>query len=530
VVQEERNAVFALHLAADRHDPDLARGAADALHTAALRELAEAVAAACDPRNSCGAPFAAINSGDIGDDLTRAAAVALCIAHVKRAWACFDTAALELASQRLTELGSGGVDAAASVHCRAALEFAAEAAGRGNVTRFDSLIRDARALGLAGCVVNLCSLRALVALQRDDVTTAVQDARQASRMARTEGILWSEVMANTVLARVRRATARPHLAMRIVSALERVAPPSFRDRVYWERALAGGELQPTSVEESLASATLGRLLLAARSGSRSAFAAAERDLGSQVSGFALWGREARLLAEALDANRVPADMAQELGSWCRGDALTPPLGLHGVAAADVDGGEHSVAIVVGLRGDLPRRVLAPGLPLFDGSDELWVAPRTTRPGRVETGVAVLALSAELALPEVDFFQSVYGFRFAPGAHQGPLKVLVHRMRELLSAAATLERRDGVLWLEPKRPFAVWDTRCSFSLNDRILKHLGALGRRTAQQLSDELGLPLRTAQLALRELVEDGACLAHRAGRTVEYIVEDTTFSEPTRY
>jgi hypothetical protein len=40
---------------------------------------------------------------------------------------------------------------------------------------------------------------------------------------------------------------------------------------------------------------------------------------------------------------------------------------------------------------------------------------------------------------------------------------------------------------------------------------------------------LRAAQGALKELSSAGACQLRRDGRTVEYVVEDTVFSEPTQ-
>jgi hypothetical protein len=41
-------------------------------------------------------------------------------------------------------------------------------------------------------------------------------------------------------------------------------------------------------------------------------------------------------------------------------------------------------------------------------------------------------------------------------------------------------------------------------------------------------MPLRTVQSLLRELVDQGACTSERSARSVKYVVEDTTFKEPT--
>ena len=44
-----------------------------------------------------------------------------------------------------------------------------------------------------------------------------------------------------------------------------------------------------------------------------------------------------------------------------------------------------------------------------------------------------------------------------------------------------------------------------------------------------LGVPLRTVQVSLSRLIEDGSCTSEKVGRHVVYAVEDTTFQEPTR-
>ena len=43
-------------------------------------------------------------------------------------------------------------------------------------------------------------------------------------------------------------------------------------------------------------------------------------------------------------------------------------------------------------------------------------------------------------------------------------------------------------------------------------------------------MPLRTVQATLRQLANEGVCRVERSGRNVEYVVEDTTFREPTAW
>ena len=39
---------------------------------------------------------------------------------------------------------------------------------------------------------------------------------------------------------------------------------------------------------------------------------------------------------------------------------------------------------------------------------------------------------------------------------------------------------------------------------------------------------MRSTQNALEELLDDGACERQKVGRKVQYVLEDTTYSEPT--
>ena len=75
-----------------------------------------------------------------------------------------------------------------------------------------------------------------------------------------------------------------------------------------------------------------------------------------------------------------------------------------------------------------------------------------------------------------------------------------------------------------------DPRCTQALEDLMLHLFARQGGGTAKGAASELNVPLRTAQLALKQLVDEGAVLVARKGRKVTYSVEDSTFSEPTAH
>jgi DNA-binding transcriptional ArsR family regulator len=103
------------------------------------------------------------------------------------------------------------------------------------------------------------------------------------------------------------------------------------------------------------------------------------------------------------------------------------------------------------------------------------------------------------------------------------------MRGALGEAAEIIRDDGRVAIVVRRPLAVEDPRCQEPLADRVLDRLAASnGRATAKELTAALRVPLRTVQRALGQLVDEGACHAEPDGRKTEYVVEDTTFNEPS--
>ncbi len=145
-------------------------------------------------------------------------------------------------------------------------------------------------------------------------------------------------------------------------------------------------------------------------------------------------------------------------------------------------------------------------------------------------MAALALAGPEGLPDSGLFEKAYEFEFVSSLHAGILDVLVHRMRARLEGAATVHRNSGRLRLEPHGILVLPDPRCVEHVEDRLLRVIARHGGVTTRQAAQELDVSVRTAQLALRRLLESGDCVLNRDGRRVEYLVEDTTFTEPTRY
>jgi Fic family protein len=124
---------------------------------------------------------------------------------------------------------------------------------------------------------------------------------------------------------------------------------------------------------------------------------------------------------------------------------------------------------------------------------------------------------------------VYGFQHAPDVHRGIFDVLLHRARARVRGLAEIEREGDRLRLKGKQPFLVPDPRSVQPLEEFMLRLVARSGGASAKEAAEALNVPLRTVHRALQRLVSEGACQRARAGRTVVYRIEDTTFQEPTR-
>ena len=400
----------------------------------------------------------------------------------------------------------------------------------------------------ASLVIDATLLRSLAALTSGDLDESTALARRASRMARTEGLRAERFLASILLARVRRKAGRPHLATRILAATAPLAPGIWQGWIRWERLFAGRRAGTwTRSEDTARVAALtgawpdgpatraSRLLVewlhAASKGLREMFDEKRDALAQEVSVFAEILREQQELAAALDPAADPIGVPEDIRAWASGVEDETPSGLHGIVGPPDGPADSTVASVVVSPGMPPRRVLRVATPLLAERGEIIRLERTRlRRGRVDTACAALALAGEDGLIDSDLFEKAYEFEFVPSLHAGILDVLVHRMRARLEGAATVHRKDGRLRLEPHGNLVLPDPRCVEHVEERLLRVIARHGGVTTRQAADELDVSVRTAQLALRRLLASGDCVLNRDGRRVQYLVEDTTFSEPTRF
>jgi hypothetical protein len=368
--------------------------------------------------------------------------------------------------------------------------------------------------------VDAATLRALSFLELGRGAEATDVARRASRMARTEQLLVQEYLANLALARVRRYAGRAHLAARIASALDQVAPLPWRSWLRWELSMAGQRV--ASAGDETPGALLTGALDAAERGDVDAFVARAGQCGEAAAGFVFIQREANALFALADPHR-PVDDPVEVAAFARGATPEPPFGVR-----DRNVGATTAALVLAAPGRAPRRVLRTGVPLL--GDEAWTPPEgNQKDARTHTLIAVVALAGEAGIDEGEAFRAVYGFEMVPVKHDGVFRTLRHRAKATLGDGASLERVDGRLSLVPSLPLLCPDPRTQLPTAERILALLAAgHGRVTAKQIAETLSIAVRSAQAALGELVDEGACVAERVGRRVENGVEDTTFYEPS--
>ncbi|MAT28765.1 MAG: hypothetical protein CMN31_25940 [Sandaracinus sp.] len=397
----------------------------------------------------------------------------------------------------------------------------------------------------ASMVIDATLMRAMAALTSRDAEEAKALSRRASRMARTEGLRAERFLASIVLARVRRRAGRPHLATRILSAIAPIAPGLWQGWLRWERILAGWrprkDTKPAEVEQALldapdkpatrAARALLRWLAASSDGDREGFEAGRDGARAEAARFVDMAQEAAALAAALDPALDPDDCPEDVREWALGAVDETPAGLHGIVGPPDGPADSTIAHVVCQPGRRPRRLLRVATPLLAAEGEIVRLQRTRlRRGRVDTAVAALALAGEEGLADSALFEKAYEFEFVSALHAGILDVLVHRMRARLEGAATVHRKSGTMCLEPHGVLVLPDPRCVEHVEDRLLRVIARHGGITTRQAAQELDVSVRTAQLALRRLLASGDCVLNRDGRRVQYLVEDTTFTEPTRY
>jgi len=464
-----------------------------------------------------------------------------------RRWACAALGDLERAA--LIAFDRPGLERSRALHQRLLGDETSLGLRRaeGWLLLMDGSVQDLDALGRqlfteassardASAVIDATSLRALAALANDKLEEATALSRRASRMARTEGLRPERYLASILLARVRRRAGRPHLSTRILSAISPIAPRVWQGWIAWERVLSGFRPEASEGRRAVtvserASDELVALLDHAASGDVAAFDKSATRIDKVTAGFAPMAREGRVLVATLDPRLSPDDCPEVTRAWCRGDASETPLGLGGLVGPPDGPADSTIASVLTGPDRTPRRILRIALPLLEREGEVLRLSRTRlRRGRVDTAVAALALAGAEGLRDEDLFLKAYEFAFQPSIHAGILDVLVHRMRARLDGAATVHRDAGFLRLAPHGLVALSDPRCVEHVEDRLVRLIATLGSVTTRRAARELDVSVRTAQLALRRLLESRDCVQSRDGRRVHYSVEDTTFTEPTRF
>jgi hypothetical protein len=377
----------------------------------------------------------------------------------------------------------------------------------GDVGELESIERDAAATGKAALVLDAASLRALCLARQGRPEDALEHARRASRMARTEALPQQEYLANIVLARVRRLAGQSYLSARILGALRSFAPAPWHGWIDWELLMATG--QAPSGEDTRVAALAA--LLAGRA-------------DVQTVGWALFDEDLARLRAAMGLSAAP-DAA--IDGWCAGEGDRPPYGLSGVATGS--GGvreDGSIACVVCEPNEPARRMIMLGRAHRDEAiAELPGASRSF--ARTDALIAALALHGD-AMPIDSLFKAVWGFKFSPSVHQAVFDTALHRARARLGAHGTIDRTNDEVAVSIPGPLIVPDPRCVSPAEERVLLFVARHGSASAQAASKALDIPLRTAQASLSSLVKDGACHRHKRGRQVAYSVEDTTFQEPT--
>jgi hypothetical protein len=395
------------------------------------------------------------------------------------------------------------------------------------------LFREAGRLAMNGLAVEATAAQATILLDRGDLDGALATARRGSRMGRTEGILEEECLANLVLARVRRHLGKPHLASRILVGIEKMAPPSWRRWLSWERALAAGpEAAPCGSAESASGAFVDRsgtgvwalrdLLAASSAGDRAAFADAGARLAAILAPVPALAQEAALLAAALDADATPPPA---LEGWARGDLPFVPGGLHGPSTASPD---QPFAFVLARPGRGGRRFLRAGSALV--SDSNLLAASSVEHYRTDTLLAALAIAGPAGVERTELFRSIYGIPYAAALHESVFRGLVHRSRRRIEGRGAITRDGERLLLDVEAPLVIPDPRCMPPTEECVLRLLATRGQAGSEDIAGELRISVRAVQAALKQLVEDGACHPERQGRAIVYRVDDTTFSEPTPY
>ncbi len=486
------------------------------------------VLAGAQPRQALPQPDALVTLEVKGDDGVATAASAAAGAMALHAVLCFSSTQLEVVLEAQRRVASSATTCRLELALSHAWLDVAHGASSNEAVRarcdeLKTREREALAAAQPSLVIRLAVARALLLEQVHALPEALDVARRAARMSRTESLPQEEYLAALVLARIRRLTGRPYLATRILTALASYAPEPWKPAVGWELVMASGTTEP--LVPAGAACILQQVVASLVPGTDAA--ASYRHTLSQLheslhmQAYAPARRDVHGLRCALDPTAPTTDPV--LIRWRHGEEPhAPPYGLIGL---DGNTGGAPIAYVLATQAT-GQRVLHRAATLLPGATVMESTQR--KQARIDALLAGLALAIPHAVEEADLFRSVYGFKYARNTHKDVLHVAIHRARERLGRRGEIVRDGSMLRMSLQGPVFFPDPRCAPLVDDRVLQLVARRGTVTAKDAAGALGIPLRSVQSALRELVEGGACQQRREGRRVAYRVEDTTFREPS--
>lgn len=359
----------------------------------------------------------------------------------------------------------------------------------------NAVARDARSTERGDLLVEAEALRAWTHVENGALDAALEVARRAYLMGRSEEMPMPAFLASIVLARVRRHVGQPARAAHILRTVRRFAPAPWHAWIDAERAF--GEGVPTDPATWV------------------------RELGRRCH--APLVRDAGRLREALGEIDV---RTPELQLWASGQRDDVPFGFHAFGAPD-----GTNAYAVGFDDTLRRRVLGAAESRLRDQRVAVVRGASRRAdGRTSRVIAVLLLAGAEGCETSELFRLGYGVRYAEALHRGVLDVQLHRCRKLLEGRAVLERTNVGVRLIVRESFAVPDPRCSRRGDERLLQLMGRTQRLDAKEAAMQLGVTRRAAATALKDLAEEGLCaVEERARGHLVYHVEDSLFHSPTQ-
>ncbi len=475
------------------------------------------------------------------DTAAREAAALACVEGAKSAVLGHDVEQL----RGWTDLAAGLAKGCESswLSCWITLIKAWLALAEGDAGGAAQLARQANAVAsenhIAPARIEATVIQAYAAERQGDLEQATSAARTAVRMARTEDVPQWQYLAGVALARMRRLSGMPHLTARILRPMLKVAPRSWHAWIAWEALMAGalslGEGVELSDADDPAGSTraLQRALKSAESGDVEGFASAAASL-DDTARWSSHAEDADLVLLALDATR-PLPNGSPLEAWCVSHEPTPPDAIRGLCIdlATDPGDPGPAAFVIagpgGPRGyHTPRRIAGLAEPLLSG--EAKIERIRGKFERNLTTLATIALAGPAGIDRAELFRMVYGFEYEPEPYRGLVNSLIHRARQVLGEHGSLITEGDVYRLEFNHALVIPDPRVGQSVEELVLRVIARTNASTTKTTAENLGAPLRTIQRAVKRLVDDGGLVAERDGKLFLYDVEDTTFSEPTKW